>query len=340
MSAIGSHLDSESRKEIYRRFCEEGYTPIYSQPWWMDAVCGPENWDVWVHEDNGGTVDAAMPCYFEERAHGRYITKAPLTQNNGIVFRHPAGAHAVTRAKFEERVAREAIAWVDSLGLAVYEQQYPTTFTNWLPFSWNGCTALPRYTYVIEDTSDLDIVWATMDSNARKKIRKGQRGQTMCEDIGPQEFWDEHEKIFAKQGLPCPFSKELWMRLHEAVIAHGQGEILCMRNEDGAATSILFVVWDGERAYQLLGGGIPEYMNCESYHALIWECVKRAAGRGLIYDFEGSMIERISKSFREFGGVPELYFRIRKVYSPDVIRAETEAAVHRLEVVAGRHPTT
>ena len=148
MSAIGSHFDSESRKKIYLRFCKEGYIPIYSQPWWMDTVCGPEDRDVWVHEDEDGVVDAALPCYFEERAHGRYITKAPLTQNNSIVFRHPEGVRTVARAKFEERVVREATAWVDSLGLAVYEQQYPTTFTNLLPFSWNGCTALPRYTYV------------------------------------------------------------------------------------------------------------------------------------------------------------------------------------------------
>ncbi len=37
-----------TNKEKYQAFCEHTYVPIYSKPWWMDAVCGPENWDVWL----------------------------------------------------------------------------------------------------------------------------------------------------------------------------------------------------------------------------------------------------------------------------------------------------
>jgi len=44
------------------------------------------------------------------------------------------------------------------------------------------------------------------------------------------------------------------------------------------------------------------------------------------------MIKRISKSFREFGGDPKLYFRIRKVFDPEVVRTEAERQIARLEV--------
>ena len=57
-------------KTRYEEFCETTYVPIYSKPWWMDAVCGSENWDVWLFEQ-GGEVAAAMPYYLEERARGR-----------------------------------------------------------------------------------------------------------------------------------------------------------------------------------------------------------------------------------------------------------------------------
>ena len=77
---------------------------------------------------------------------------------------------------------------------------------------------------------------------------------------------------------------------------------------------------------------MPGFSGLETYNALTWTGIELAHEKGLAYDFEGSMIERIAKSFREFGGTPELYFRIRKVYSPEVVRMEAEQHVSRLEV--------
>ena len=72
-------------KTTYDRFCEKTYVPIYSKPWWLDAVCGADNWNVWIYK-KGESVLAAMPYYFETRGEYKYITKATLTQNNGIIF--------------------------------------------------------------------------------------------------------------------------------------------------------------------------------------------------------------------------------------------------------------
>ena len=55
-----------SNKEKYKEFEEKSYVPIYSQNWWMDAVCLPENWDVWLYEKEGD-ICAAMPYYKEQR---------------------------------------------------------------------------------------------------------------------------------------------------------------------------------------------------------------------------------------------------------------------------------
>lgn len=322
-------METAARKALYADFCSSTYVPIYSQSWWMDAVCGPDRWDVWLHE-SGGEVDAAMPYYLEEREHGLYITKAPLTQNNGIVFWYPPGQGAIARARFEEKVIREAMDHVDSLGLAVYEQQYQTSFTNWLPFSWLGCEALTRYTYVIEDTSDLDAVWAGVSSKQRAVIRKGCRAVAKLAEPGAKEFYRLHEGVFSRQGLPCPFSQELWERLSLAVALRGAGRTMCAIDADGEPASLIYLVWDDRRAYQLLGGGLPGKRSADTYAALMWRAIGVAHEKGLAYDFEGSMIERISKSFREFGGAPEPYFRIRKVYSPEVVRMEAEGKIERM----------
>lgn len=317
-------------KDRYCMFCEKTYVPIYSQPWWMDAVCGAGNWDVWLYEE-GGRIAAAMPYYLEERDHGLYITKAPLTQNNGIIFSYTKNAGKIARAKFEERVIREALQFVDTLGLAVYEQQYQTSFVNWLPFYWNGCSAIPRYTYTINPESSLEVIFDGLSKSCKKKIRKGMKGGTLRRGMMPDRFFDEHEKIFAKQGLSCPFSRGLWKKLFNACAQHDCCEIFWFETSNYEVASLLFLVWDDKRLYELLGGSIPEHQSLDTYSALIWSCIEFAHKKGLIYDFEGSMIERISKSFREFGGNPELYFRIRKVYSSDVVKMESERQILAIE---------
>lgn len=321
---------TSSDKERYATFCNETYVPIYSKPWWMDAVCEPQNWDVWLCE-RGGEVIAAMPYYKEARKYGQYITKAPLTQNNGIVFRHSEGSKPIARLKSEERIIDKACDHIASLSLVVYEQQYPYSFENWLPFYWRGYTAMPRYTYVVEDTSNLDAMWAAMDSNARQKVRKGAKNASLDLSITPEEFYREHEKVFAKQNMPCPFSPNLWERLYSETKRRGCSQLLCERLESGEVASLLFLVWDEKSVYSILGGSMPDFMHLETYHALIWEGMKIAHEKGLPYDFEGSVIKRISKSFREFGGTPKLYFRIRKVFDPAVVQAEAEQQIRRLE---------
>lgn len=320
---------AQENKLCYASFCEKAYVPIYSQPWWMDAVCGAENWDVWLYETGGG-VAAAMPYYLEQRKYGLYITKAPLTQNNGIVFRYPEGQGAVSRAKFEEKVIRAAMEFVDSLGLAVYEQQYQTTLTNWLPFSWSGCQALPRYTYAIPAGESEEDAWAGISAKQRSVVRKGAKTVAEYVDLLPQEFYKLHKGVFERQGLECPFSMEMWDRLYTACASRGKCRALGAVNGGGVVSSVIFLVWDDHRMYHLLGGGMPGMRAEDTYAALVWYAIKLSRRLGLTYDFEGSMIERISKSFREFGGKPELYFRIRKIYSPEVVCMEAEQQIGRL----------
>ena len=122
-----------SNKTEYFDFVKKNYIPIYSQPWWLDAICGEEHWDVWLYK-KGNEVLAAMPYYFEDRNGYKYITKAPLTQNNGIIFHYSANSKIQAKASFEEKVIDSMNEWLDDRSIDVYEQQYVHTFNNWQPF--------------------------------------------------------------------------------------------------------------------------------------------------------------------------------------------------------------
>lgn len=312
-------------KEMYASFCEKVYVPIYSKPWWLDAVCGSENWDVWLYI-KGNNILAAMPYYMENRGKYRYITKAPLTQNNGIIFNYVNGdtMKRITKQEFEEEVIEKACEYIKSLGIDVYEQQYHYDFSYWLPFYWNHYSAITRLTYVIEDTSDMEEVWSNLSGNYRKNIKKGQKNCTVKENMDVDSFYDEHENVFLKQDLKCPFSREFWHRLYGACSKHNACKTFYAVTEEGNVASVLFIVWDEKSVYHLLGGSIPEFQNLETYNALSWEAIQFAGKVGKKYDFEGSVIKRLSKSFRQFGGEPKYYYRIRKVFNPEILKMEYE----------------
>lgn len=318
-------------KDEYQHFINKTYVPIYSQPWWLDAICGQDNWNVWLYE-TGGNVLAAMPYYFETRGNYRYITKAPLTQNNGIIFYHSNEAKESTRFVFEEKVINEACSFLDSLNIDVYEQQFQTTFTNWLPFFWNYYECIVRYTYVFraEALENMDNIWLSMDKKKRKKVSKGIANCHIYEELDPLSFYNEVEKTFQKQGLKCPFSFELWNRLYEAVQERSCGKIIYAKNISGEIVSVVFLVWDEKRMYQLISGGDVTLQHYEGKSALVWYAINLCSQMGLTYDFEGSVIQRISKSNRLFGAEAIPYFRIRKVFNPEIIRAEAEQKIQKL----------
>lgn len=317
-------------KEKYTKFCDKVYVPVYSQTWWLDAICTPEGWDVWLYENNNEVL-AAMPYYHEKRGEYKYITKAPLTQNNGIIFSYPSGIGEIGKAAHEEKIINEMNKFIESEMVDVYEQQYHYSFKNYLPFFWNGYEAIPRYTYVIDKSLSIEEVWKKVSSKQRSVIKKGKRFGRYSEEISKEIFYEEHEKIFLKQGLECPFSYKMWERLYEDAKKNNQGKAACYKDGDNNIGSLIFWVWDEMSVYQLLGGGIPEYQNLDMYDSLIWDGICMAKKMEKAYDFEGSMIKRISKSFREYGGALEQYFRIRKVFNKDILMEECRRHCESLE---------
>ncbi len=322
--------EKQERKEKYINFCRTIYTPIFSEAWWMDAICGCENWDVWLYE-KGTNVLAAMPYYLERRGKYRYITKPPLTQNNGLLIKYPKDQQRIQQAHFEEEISYAADRHIRFLQIDVYEQQFHHSYQNFLPWFWERYAAIPRVTYVIGDTSDMQEVMARFSSKYRKNIKKGKKAVVRFAAISPELFYREHEKIFLRQGLKCPFSFDQWMRLFKACSVRDMGQILTAQAEDGTVLSLVFFVWDSRALYLLAGGPVPEHSSLETYDALVYEGISLASRKRLQFDFEGSVVRQINHSFREYGGVPKLYYRIRKVFNPEIIRMEAEETIKNLE---------
>lgn len=300
-------------KQLYEKLCQETYVPVFSQPWWLDAVCGAENWDVFVVE-RSGTIFAALPYYIENRDGRRIITKAKNTQNNGILFKYPQNQKMATRIAFEMRIIDELIDCIENLGIDKYEQQFHYSFTNWLPFYWRGYNEMTRYTYVIEDTSNYDAVFNNYDTTLRNIIRKAGKFCFLSDDISKTEFYRVNRLSFERQKKGIPWDFAYFTRLFAACQANHTGKMLSAVDENGDILSVAYLVWDEQSVYYLLNGTDYERKNLQANAFLINESIKFAGQVGRKFDFEGSVIKPIEHSFRQFGGTPMRYFRIFKEY--------------------------
>ncbi len=300
-------------KERYEAFAENAYIPIFSKPWWLDITCGSDNWDVYVVE-KGGKPIAAMPYRIIDAEEGKMITRAPLTQNNGIIISYPPRQKYSSKLDYEDRVINEICDYIDSLDLKKYDQQYNYRFENWLPFFWRYYSESLKYTYVIEDTHDLKLVEEQFSSDARNMLRKARIAVDVIESCDMALFYELNRLTFERQGKETPFSRQLIEALFQATQERNCSKLLFAIDNKGNVHSGALLVWDEYSVYYLVNGTDPKHKSSQANTLLIYEGIKLAHYLGKAFDFEGSVIPGVEKAFRQFGGIRKPYFRIYKEF--------------------------
>lgn len=306
-------------KEKYRQLCKNEKTiPIFSKDWWMDAVCGEDNWDVLIVE-KGGEIVASMPVYIKQKYRLKYITQPKLTQTNGIHIRYPENQKYEKKLSYEKEVMNEIIDQLEELNVAYYQQNFHYSITNWLPFYWRGFGQTTRYTYVIEDLRDIDKVFKNFGHSKRKNIRKAGTEVEVKFDLDSKSFYENHKMTLAKRNSIINYSYELFKRMYDISYNNDAGKTIYALDKNGDIHSALFIIWDDISAYDLISTIDPDYTSSSSSDLLVYEAVKFVSDKTNKFDFEGSMIEGVENSFRRFGTVQKPYFTISKAFKYKLI---------------------
>ncbi len=274
---------------------------IYARPWWLDAVA-PGRWE-YLTLEKGDDVQAAMPIVWK----GRNIVMPPLTQTLGILFQPLQGSYATTTSA-RQRLVTEMIDKIPPCHR--FSQQFNYNFTDWLPFYWDGFRQTTRYTYVIEDLSDLDAIWAAMDKTTRNEIRSAERELRVRDDVSLDDFHRLARMGYVKLGRPYP--RELVERIDAACVQNGAREILGAEAAAGELECVVYMVHDRNSAYYLLSGLSPELKNRGALSMVFWEGIRRMSYKVSCFDFEGSMLKDVQRKFLRFGAVQKPYSHIWK----------------------------
>jgi len=302
-------------KDLYRELCRREPTiPIFSQDWWLDVVCGQDNWNVIVIERDGDII-AALPYYLIRRCGFSIITMPPLTQTLGPWIKYPPNQKYTHRLSLEKEVYTEMITRLPKHDR--FSQHFNYRVTNWLPFYWKGFEQTTRYTYVIENLSDLKEVVSRFKGNMRNKINKARKIVSVVEEGSIQEFYSINKKTFERQGITIPYSLDLVKRKDKVLSERNRRRIFFAVDGESRIHSALYLIWDRLSSYVHMVGEDPALRKSGAGILLIYESLKFTKEvLGLdCYDFEGSMIESIEEVRRSCGGVQRPYLLISKTNS-------------------------
>ncbi|MGI6436214.1 MAG: GNAT family N-acetyltransferase [Syntrophomonadaceae bacterium] len=303
-----------TNKEKYRQFCKDCTIPIFSQDWWMDAVCGEGNWDVLIVEENGKIV-ASLPYYMRKKYGLNFIQQPDLTFTNGIWIKYPPGQNTAKRLSYEKKVMNGIIHQIEALKFDHFSQCFSPYITNWLPFYWAGYQQTTRYTQRIEDISDPDRLWKGFlnENNVRNNIRKAEKKLAIRCDLGLDKLIEIKDMAFARQGLKSSYTYDFVSKVDAACVAHDARKMFFAEDAQGRIHAALYLVWDPDSAYYILGGQDPALRNSGANSLIIWEAIKFASTVTRVFDFEGSPVERIERFFRAFSPVQTPYYEITKM---------------------------
>lgn len=301
-----------SNKLKYEEFCVKGKSiPIFSQAWWLDATCG-NDWDVSLVEKDNEIV-AAMPYAIKKRFGFTLLSQPALTQNLGPWIKISTASYS--KALSQEKDIMQNL--IEQLPKHQYFQQnWHYSRTNWLPFYWKGFEQTTRYTYVIDDLSDLDKVWDGFESKVRGDIRKAQNKRlSIRTDLSIDDFIKLNQMTFSRQDRSVPYSGVFIRKLVAKASERQQCQWFIAQDQKGQNHAGVLVIWDVYSAYYLMGGGNPELRNSGATSLCMWEAIQFASTVTQKFDFEGSMIESIERFFRGFGAIQKPYIRVSKVPS-------------------------
>ncbi|AGA88904.1 putative methicillin resistance protein [Thioflavicoccus mobilis 8321] len=296
-------------KDRYRALCEvEPTIPLFSRAWWLDALAGEDHWDVAVVE-SGGQIVASMPYVIRHRWGRLSLSHPPLTQTLGPWLRETGAKQAPRLARQKELMQKliQALGKYDHFGANWHHSQ-----TNWLPFYWAGFSQTTRYTYRLPDICDEEKLWSGFRENIRGDIRKaeGRFGLQVRTGLRLDTFLRLNVQTFERQGKDLPYSRDLVEKLDEACQRRNARQVFIAEDEQGRAHAGVYIVWDANSAYYLMGGGDPELRKSGATSLCMWEAIKFASTVTKSFDFEGSMIEPVERFFRAFGAEQTPYFAV------------------------------
>ena len=180
-----------------------------------------------------------------------------------------------------------------------------------------------RTNYILPLSDDYPVLYARYSADAKKNLRRTRAlGLLPCTDIPVDTiirlyraaYADRHPQVSAA-------AYQSLADLFRDCIRKDKGFTLGITDPGGQLLAAAFFGMDNKRIYYILGAPTPQGRAASAVHSLIDEVIKKYAGTGIIFDFEGSDIPSVAAFYRKFNPQAEYYGQIRLRRLPGWIRS-------------------
>jgi hypothetical protein len=253
---------------------------IFHEDWWLDAATGG-NFDVIEVAVAGQTV-GRLPFHRTKHFGLTTIRMPALTYFLGPAIDEGKGSPN-TRFRKRLKITRELL---EKLPQASWQYvKCHGGVTDVIAFQELGFRTYVQFTYEILPDA-IEVLWQQLRTKTRTVIRKAEEQLTVTEWNNPAEFVRLHQRNLEDKGLQNGIDGMLCQKIISASLDRKRGKILAARDQQNQVVAANFCVWDGTASYYLMSTRSDHSGNTVS-SLLLWEAIKDAARRGLIFDFAG-----------------------------------------------------
>ncbi len=306
---------SLSNKEKYRLLCQEKPIPLFMQAWWMDAVCceGKE-WDVLLYEKDG-KIQGALVYHLLKKFGFKLVLQPELTQYNGIWIDYPDEINQEKKLSLEKKIMDNLNDQLEAKDIDLFDQKFHYSIKNWQPLYWKGYKQTTNYTYVIKGISDYEKAFENFSYAKKKQIKKSFDTLSADFSISDDELYKFHSQCLNAKGKKITYSKDLLKSIYVSATYRKQAQIIGIRDNKNKLHAASLFVWDNQSSYNIITSIDPDYNASGASTRVIWEGIKFLSDKAKNFDFEGSMIEGVARSFQQYGTDQVPYFSIKKCNS-------------------------
>jgi len=298
-------------KKQYQSFCErEKEIPIFAQPWYLDAVCGEDGWDILLIK-KADKIVASMPIQ-NYKKFGFQLRRIPqLTKYWGPYF--------VKDFRSDRQQKKLTMELIDQIPKFDYfHQNFHPNYTNALPLLWNDFKISIGYTFTIDLEHNIDAIFQKVNSKYRNnKLPKAKQLVQVVSDRSIQDFYDIQKMTFDRQKISLPLSFD-FIEKYDRVLNEGNArKIFFAVDNKNQIHAVLYLMWVDSTAYLIMSGHNTQLRNSGAGILLTWEAIKFAKTvlNKKKFDFLGSILKPITKVREDFGAERVPYFIVKKFQS-------------------------
>ena len=296
----------------YRDYCNTyaGDIPLFHQPWWLDAVAGEDQWQGLVSDATFSGKASILPIILTKKWGFSKIRKPLLTTYQGPFWAGYSQLSPLEQMKMVHKTWPELIAKIPAT--SSFRHTIFPDFQYAFPFHEAGFQVNVRYTYTLDLTQSIELIYENFRRDVKRKIKKQSSGYQIVESIDLDLFFPLIEQVYQRQNRPTPFTSAFLDHLFSTGLQKAQTKLFLLQDSAQHTQGGVLIFYDHQHVYLLASGLNEEGRKIGAFYPLVWHALQYFSESKYVFDFCGSMMPNVADSNRSWGGVPKMFLEIAK----------------------------